>query len=428
MPTAPVTSQLMRRRAAAAEAWALTDQIVLVGAGDPIPIPGRGDMAYPFRAHSEYFYLTDVNRPGGVLGFDPDEGWFEFEAAVDATERLWLGTPPDGAGGLTTRDLEGWLRARSGRPIACLGTSPDGVSGAAHLSDELRGALDRIRRRKDEIELERMRRAESATRAAFAAAVPALHEGVSERSLQIELEAEAFRHGADAMAYDTIVAGGANAAALHFTPGSRPFRAGELVLIDAGAEVAGYASDVTRTYPVGGNVSPEQRELHSLVRAAELAAIERCVEGTEWRDVHLTAARIIADGLASSGILRGEADSLIETGAVWLFFPHGVGHLVGLGVRDAGGVLPDRRDDPPPFPHLRIDLPLEPGMVVTVEPGVYFVRALLEDAALRRRHRDQVEWDRVDRMLDFGGIRIEDNVLITENGNDVITADVPLLG
>ena len=200
------------------------------------------------------------------------------------------------------------------------------------------------------------------------------------------------------------------------------------MLIDAGADVCGYASDITRTYGVGGNLTAEQRELHSLVRAAELAAIERCVAGIEWRDVHLTAARVIAGGLVSSGILRGEADSLIETGAVWLFFPHGVGHLVGLGVRDAGGVLPERRDDPPPFPHLRIDLPLEPGMVVTVEPGIYFVRALLEDAALRRRHRDQVDWDRVDRMLDFGGIRIEDNVLITEDGNDVITADVPLLG
>jgi Xaa-Pro aminopeptidase len=428
MTTAPVTSQLTRRRAAAADAWGLTDEIVLVGAGDPIPIPGRGDLTYPFRAHSEYFYLTDVNRPGGVLGFDPQEGWFEFEAAVDATERLWLGTPADGAGGLTTRELGDWLRSRSGRPTACLGIAPDGVSPHDDLTDELRGALDRIRRRKDGLELERMRRAESATSAAFAAGVAALRDGVSERALQIELEAEAFRHGADAMAYDTIIAGGPHAAALHFTPGPRPFGTGELVLIDAGADVSGYASDITRTYPVGGRLTSEQRELHSLVRAAELAAIERCVAGTEWRDVHLTAARVIADGLVSSGILRGEADALIETGAVWLFFPHGVGHLVGLGVRDAGGVLPERRDHPPPFPHLRIDLPLEPGMVVTVEPGIYFVRALLEDPGLRRRHRDRVEWDRVDRMLDFGGIRIEDNVLITDDGHDVITADVPLLG
>ena len=137
---------------------------------------------------------------------------------------------------------------------------------------------------------------------------------------------------------------------------------------------------------------------------------------------------MIADGLVSLGILRGDPDSLIESGAVWLFFPHGVGHLVGLGVRDAGGTLLERRHDPPPFPHLRIDLPLEPGMVVTVEPGIYFIGALLESAEQRRKHPDQVVWERVDRLLDFGGIRIEDNVLITEAGHEVITADVPLLG
>jgi Xaa-Pro aminopeptidase len=113
---------------------------------------------------------------------------------------------------------------------------------------------------------------------------------------------------------------------------------------------------------------------------------------------------------------------------VWLFFPHGIGHLVGLGIRDAGGALRERRDDPPPFPHLRIDLPLEPGMVVTVEPGIYFVSALLESAERRRRHRDQVVWERVDELQGFGGIRIEDNLLISESGHEVITADVPLLG
>jgi Xaa-Pro aminopeptidase len=114
---------------------------------------------------------------------------------------------------------------------------------------------------------------------------------------------------------------------------------------------------------------------------------------------------------------------------VWLFFPHGIGHLLGLGVRDAGGTpLPDRRDDPKPYPNLRIDLPLEPGMVVTVEPGVYFVPALLGDREQRRRHRREVDWDRVETMLEFGGIRIEDDLLITESGHENLTADVPLLG
>jgi Xaa-Pro aminopeptidase len=426
---AEVAKQLSRRRSAAAEAWDLADQLVLIGAGDPIHVPGRYDLTYPFRAHTEYYYLTDRNRPGGLLVFDPNGGWLDFAAPISAAERLWLGTADDEpADTRTTDQLPDWLASRGNRPIACLGVVPDTVRYDAGLSETLRDALNRIRRRKDALELERMRTAERATRAAFETVIPLLQDGTTERAAQVELEAAAFRAGGDAMAYDTILASGPNSAALHFAPTSRRMRQGELVLIDAGAERLGYASDVTRTFPVGGELSAEQQELHSLVRAAELASIERCGPGTEWRDVHLTAAETIADGLVSIGVLRGQTDSLIETGAVWLFFPHGVGHMVGLGVRDAGGILAERRDDPPPFPHLRIDLPLEPGMVVTVEPGVYFVPALLQDPEQRSRFRDQVVWDRVDRMLDFGGIRIEDNVLVTNAGYEAITRDVPLLG
>lgn len=191
---------------------------------------------------------------------------------------------------------------------------------------------------------------------------------------------------------------------------------------------SGYAGDITRTYPVAGELNAEQGELHALVHAGQRAAFECCVAGTEWRDAHLTAAIAIAQGLIDFGVLNGQASAVVESGAAGLFFPHGVGHLVGLGARDAGGTLPDRRDDPPPFPNLRIDLPLRPGFVVTVEPGIYFVPALLCDPERRRRHHGEVVWDRVDRLLDFGGIRIEDNLLITDDGHEVLTEDVPLLG
>jgi Xaa-Pro aminopeptidase len=423
-----IALELERRRAAAAGAWRLTDQIVLIGAGAEIPVPGRGDLTYPFRAHSDYYYLTDRNRPGGVLVFDPQEGWLDLRPPVDEGAVVWVGAASEDPGGPSTEVLMDRLAADRGRPVACLGVAPGGVDFDADLSRELELALASVRRRKDAVELDRMRFAERATRAALEAVIPLLRAGTTEREAQIELEAEAFRNGADAMAYETILASGPNSAALHFAPTARPMAAGELVLIDAGAEYRGYASDITRTYPVDGTLAPEQRELHSLVRAAELAAIDRCLPAQEWRDVHLVAARVIAEGLISFGILRGEPDSLIESGALWLFFPHGIGHLVGLGVRDAGGTLAERRDDPPPFPHLRIDLPLEPGMVVTAEPGVYFIAALLESPERRRRHRDEVAWERVDRMLNFGGIRIEDDVLITETGHEVITDDVPLLG
>jgi Xaa-Pro aminopeptidase len=416
-----IAEAIERRRAAVARAWRLTDEVVLIGAGAPIGVPGHHDLCYPFHAHAEYLYLTDRNRAGGVLTFDPGVGWVEFLAPVTQAERLWTGASPLPEGTATTDALEQWLSARAGRPTAWLGTpAPGASSDAAKLGAELRFALSAVRRRKDAVELARMRAAARFTVAAHAAAVPLLRPGVSEREVQIELEAAAYRAGADAMGYDTIVGGGANSAVLHFPPGDRRFRAGELVLIDAGAAYRGYVSDITRTHAVGGAMTPLQAELHGLVGAAQRDAIAACAPGVEWREIHRSAALTIAGGLAAAGVLRGAPDTLVQSGAVALFFPHGIGHLVGLGVRDAGGILADRRDDPPPFPNLRIDLPLEPGMVVTVEPGVYFVPALLNDPDTRRRHRQAVDWGRVDALLGFGGIRIEDNVLITPNGHELL--------
>jgi Xaa-Pro aminopeptidase len=418
---------LERRRDALVAEWGLTNEVVLIGAGELIGIPGRGDITYPFHAHSEYLYLTDRNHPGGVLAFDPQDGWRDFVSPVTESDRLWAGDLGGDPEGVPMSEFAGWLAAREQRPTAHLGVAPLDRPGDRELTDRLRLALSHVRRPKDPVELERMRIAERATRAAFAAVAPLLVAGVSEREAQIELEAAAFRDGGDAMAYDTIIGSGTNSAVLHFAPSARRFGTGELVLIDAGAMYRGYASDITRTYAIGGTLSAQQQELHALVRTAELAAIERCTPGTEWRDVHRTAALVIAEGLVSAGLLRGSAEDLVESGATWLFFPHGVGHLLGLGVRDAGGALAGRQNNPPPFPNLRIDLPLRAGMVVTVEPGVYFVPALLRDPERRRRHRDEVDWDRVDALLGFGGIRIEDNVLITADGPEVLTANVPVL-
>jgi Xaa-Pro aminopeptidase len=422
-----VRTQLERRRRELAAAWNLDDEVVLVGAGAPVTIPGRGDPTYPFRSHLEYLYLTDRERPHGVLAFDPKEGWFDFVEPVSRRERLWEGGGElDTAGTVPAEELADWLQEREGRPLACLGSPVDGIDGDDGLARELRSSLNAIRRVKDELELERMRAAERATAAGFAALVSRVEPGRSERELQIELEAEFFRHGAAYTAFDTIVAGGPNGAVLHFPPTHRKLADGELVLVDAGAEYRGYASDITRTYPVSGSFTPLQAELHALVRSAGVEAMHRCTAGTEWRDVHRTAALVIAAGLADLGLLRGDAESLVESEAVGVFFPHGVGHLVGLGIRDAGEVLPGRepRDS---FPPLRVDLPLQPGYVTTVEPGVYFVPALLHDPEFRDRHRDTVDWGRAEELIGFGGIRIEDNVLVTEGGFEVLTEDVPVV-
>jgi len=423
-----VAEQLERRRRAAAEAWSLdASQAVVIGAGTPIHVPGRGDRTYRFFAHSEYLYLTDRERPGSVLAFDPVDGWVDFVPNATVQELLWSGASA-AEPGVSTEELPRWLESRKGERIANLGAAVQGVESDVGLEADLRYELNRIRRVKDQVELERMRQAERATRAGFAVAAELIAPGRSERDLQIEIEAAFLRNGGDGCAYETIVAGGPNSAVLHFAPTSRVFADGELVLVDAGAEVRGYACDVTRTYPASGSFAPEQQALHTFVAAACNAAIEQCAPGREWLDVHAAAAGVIAEGLVDFGLLRGKPDDLVESGAVTLFFPHGIGHMVGLGVRDAGEVLRGRSGTRPGFPPLRVDLPLEPGHCVTVEPGIYFVPALLQDEERRRAHAGAVDWGRVDRMLDFGGIRIEHNVLITDDGAEILTADVPLLG
>jgi Xaa-Pro aminopeptidase len=422
--TGAVAVQLERRRRLLAVAWDLTDDVVLVGAGERIPVPGRGDRTYPFRAHSEYLYLTDRERPGGVLAFDSQDGWVDFVTPVTRDERLWEGARGGQQEGRPTAEIVEWLEALSGRRVACLGASVAGVEVDGELTAELRYELNRIRRQKDELELERMRVAEQATAAGFAAIQPLLVPGTTEREVQVEIESAFFRNGADFLAFDTIVGGGPNAAVLHFPPSGRPFADGELILIDAGAEYRGYAGDVTRTYPAGGSFTSEQAELYAIVRNAGLAAIARCTAGTEWRDVHRTAGLIIAEGLVELGLLHGRPESLVEQGAQSVFFPHGIGHMVGLGVRDAGEVLKGRPTREDEFPRLRMDLPLLPGHVVTVEPGIYFVPALLRDVDFRGRYRDAVDWERAESMLDFGGIRIEDNVLVTDQDPEVLTADI----
>jgi Xaa-Pro aminopeptidase len=413
-----------RRRAIEAE-WSEFGAIVVIGAGHPIPIPGRADRVYPFLAHSEYFYLTDRQRPGAVLAYDPQEGWSEFVPVIGADERLWSGDVSD-EGGTPVSELARWLEKRRGRRLAQLGAPIPNASSDAAVAGELRTRMDRVRRRKDDLELTRMRRAADATRAGFETAVPFIAPAISERALQIEIEVGFFRHGADTLAYDSIIASGPNAAVLHHLPTQRLLGAGELVLIDAGAECRCYDCDVTRTYPVSGEFNAEQSDMYALVRRVQRAAIERCRAGVEYRDIHLAAALDVAQGLLDAGLVRGNVADLVERGASTLFFPHGIGHMVGLGVRDAGGYLPGRsRSEAPALRFLRIDLPLEPGHVVTIEPGIYFPSHVLDDPEIRRQYRDTVAWSRVDKLRGFGGIRIEDNVLILDGGNEVLTRAIP---
>jgi len=418
-----MSSHLERRRARVAAAWDLTDGIVLVGAGEPVSIPGGADQVYPFLAHSEYAYLADRECVGGVTAFDPKEGWTDFAPEVTEDDRVWSGLTD--VEGTPLSRLPAWLAARRGRRVAMLGSPLADVAADAALTAEAREALTQARRPKDEVELDRMRRAAAATAAGFAAIQPLIRAGATERGLQVELEAEFARAGGDRNAFDTIVGTGPNSGVLHFVPGRRVAREGENVLVDAGAEVGRYACDVTRTYRAGSREG-FFRDLYQVVLNAQVRAIERCRPGVEWRDVHMGAARDMAEGLVALGILRGAPDALVEQDAHALFFPHGLGHAVGLGVRDAGGYLPGReRSKRFGLSFLRCDYPLQPGFTMTVEPGLYFIPALLKDPARRARYRDAVDWARVDGLLGFGGIRIEDDVLVTEGAPEVLTAAIP---
>jgi len=419
-----MTDLLVARRERAAAAWALRDEVVLIGAGSLIPVPGGADLTYPFMAHGEYLWLAGHEVVDAVMAFDPRDGWTDFVPPVTQAERVWEGRTE--APGTPLHELGGWLAARRGRPVVVLGSPIAGLGGDAVRAAQLREQLLHARRPKDAHELDLLRRACEATAMGFKSFVQALKPGLSERELQVELETGFRRGGADRTGYGTIVGAGSHAAVLHFTPGDRRTQPGDVVLVDAGAEVERYTADVTRTYRLPGGDDAFFRSLHDLVLSVERNAISRCLPGAEWRDLHLQAALEIADGLVQLGLLTGSAESLVERDTHALFFPHGLGHMVGLGVRDASGFLPGRaRSTRPGLSMLRTDLPLEKGYVMTVEPGIYFIPALLQDPTQRERHRDAVRWDRVDGLMDFGGIRIEDDVLVTDTTPEVLTAAIP---
>ncbi len=437
------------RRERVASAWGLTDSTVIVPAGLPVPIEGT-DQSHEFHAHAEHYYLAGVSLPGSVLAFDPREGWTLFAHVATPDERVWVGDSPPleelaERGGLEralpASDLQVWLERRRGEQIALLGNPDIELRGAEYgvegwralelefdqtLSARLSEQVSESRRAKDQDELEHMRAAARASVEGHLAGWRVARPGMTERELQVEIEAEMFRHGAPRTAYGSIVGTGANGAVLHLAPTGRALGDGDLVLVDAGAEIEGYAADVTRTFPAGRRFEGAQRDLYQLVLGVQEAAIRDARPGKEFRELHLEAARRIAEGLVDLGILRGDADGLVERDAHAMFFPHGLGHMLGLATHDAGGCLAGReRSDRFGLKWLRADLPLEPNYVVTIEPGIYFIRAVLTDPERRERYRDDAVWDRVDSLLDFGGIRIEDDVVITDGEAEVISGGLP---
>ena len=388
------------------------------------------DVEYPFRQDSDFYYLTGFNEHDSIAVLAPGRKQGEYVVFCrehDEKLAVWVGRNAglegarEGYGadealpiGELQKALPDLIENRE-RVYFAIGRDDDldrhvmaavnAVRAKARAGVRapfefvaLEHLLHELRLVKSTAEIKTMRRAAEVSVAAHKRAMRACRPGRYEYEIEAELVHEFTRHGLRSQAYPCIVAGGENACVLHYTDNRDPLRDGDLLLIDAGAEHDNYAADITRTFPVNGRFSDPQRSLYELVLEAQLAAIKSVKPGNHWNDPHDTAVRVLTKGLVSLGLLEGKVNTLIKDEAYKKFYMHRTGHWLGMDVHDVGDY---RTDD--------AWRPFEPGMVLTVEPGLY-VPADCSDVDPR--------WRGI-------GIRIEDDVLVTEKGHEVLTAAAP---
>ena len=386
------------------------------------------DSHYQYRFDSYFYYLTGFTEPESVLllvaGEKPRSVLFCRDK--DLEREIWDGFRhgPEGAKEVFGVDeaysisrldeLAPQLLANQPRLHYSLGADASwdarvtgwlnqvraqargGVSAPAEIVD-VRLLLDEMRLFKSEGEIAIMRRAAEISSGAHRRAMRATKPGSTEYEIEAELIHEFRRHGAQSPAYHSIVAGGANACVLHYVFNDAPLRDGDLLLIDAGCELDGYASDITRTFPVNGKFSSPQRDLYELVLASQAAAIEAVRPGNHWNAPHEAALQVLVRGFIDFGLCKGTVDAVLESGDYRRFYMHRTGHWLGLDVHDAGEYKKNGE--------WRL---LEPGMALTVEPGCYVRPA-----------------DNVPEHYWNIGIRIEDDAVVTQQGCDIITQAAP---
>ncbi len=416
----------------------------------------NSDNDHPYRHDSSFHYLTGFDEPNAWLVLAPSGESTLLCREKDPAHEIWDGVRlgpaaapaalgvsdacdvatldsvmpellaghgavwfPFGVHAALATQVDGWLatlRARSRR----------GVQAPANQRD-LGPLLAEMRLRKGAEELALMRHAAGISAGAHARAMrfcgarfrAAPQGSVREYEIEAELLHEFRRHGAQSPAYPSIVAAGANACILHYAAGNTELRAGELCLIDAGCELDGYASDITRSFPADGRFTPAQRELYDIVLAAQDAAAAATRPGARQREAHHAAVRVLAQGMLDTGLLDsksvGNVDAVIESAAYRQFYMHGTGHWLGRDVHDVGEYLSlgEAPTDQPDGLGNQVLMPpsrqLEPGMVVTLEPGIYVRPA----PGVPERY-----WNI--------GIRIEDDAVVTETGCELISRGVPV--
>jgi Xaa-Pro dipeptidase len=399
------------------------EEVVVVYSGEPIQKPGGLDQTYPFLPHPSYYWLTGRRRESEAILYNKNTGWIEFQKEIPAEEAVWEGERTDllvSQPGQSINELEGHLQQNKYTAVYKLGQGAV-IEGKAF---DLRTAMDQTRRQKDSAERKLIQQLAAIAKAGYLKLEEVLRPGVTEKELQVVYEGEIFRQGADALPYDTIVGSGKNSAILHALPTQKIIREAEFVLVDAGCAIYDYCVDITRTYPSTANISTQHKDLYQVVLRAHAACIAMSKPGVMWRDVHLHAARVITEGLLQLGILKGSLSTLLEKEVSSAFFPHGVGHLVGLRVRDTGH---EENINPKMYAgaRLRVDIELEENHFLTVEPGCYFIPSLLNSADIQSKFKEEIVWSEVEKWKDIGGVRIEDNILITKDGNDNLTIGVP---
>jgi Xaa-Pro aminopeptidase len=405
------------------------------------------DQQFPFRATSHFLYLFALPHPDALAHWD-GEGWTLYLPPPGEDDALWEGARPglfevSQALGVPVRE-----RTQLATQLPAATTTlpaPDAETNAelssllgrdvrygrlAAQDERLADALVSLRLRHDEEAARELRLAADVTAEAHAAGLAATRPGVKESAVRAAMEAAILARNVEP-AYSPIVT--VHGEVLHNHHYGNTLQEGELLLADVGAESpGGWAGDVTRTWPVSGRYSPTQRALYDVVLRAQKATVAAVRPGARYRDLHQLAHREMAAGLVELGILKGDVDALVADGVSALLFPHGVGHLIGLDVHDMED-LGDRagyaagRTRPQGFGHryLRLDRDLEPGMCVTIEPGLYLVPAILERASLARRAGERLDRARLAEFSDVRGIRIEDDVLVTESGHEVLTRAIP---
>ncbi len=391
------------------------------------------DAEYRYRPDSDFWWLTGFDEPDACLVLLPGLADGEAPRSVlflrekDREREIWTGrrlgvaAAPDSLGVDEARPIETlWaelpkLLANHARIVYRTGIDPvrdarlletttrlrwsarGNVAPPAELVD-VAPTLHELRLFKSPDELERMRRAARITREAHLECMKRAKPGVNEAELDAVLEYTFRKSGGTGAAYTPIVAGGANACYLHYIENDQPLVDGDLLLIDAGAEFDWYACDVTRTFPVNGRFSPDQRAVYELVLEAQLAAIAHVRPGVRFTDVHDRAVEVLVRGLVRLGVLKGSVETELASEAYKRFYMHRTSHWLGLDVHDCGAYSKDGASRP-----------LEPGMVLTIEPGLYFA----------------ADDDTIDARWRGIGVRIEDDVLVTATGSESLTHGIP---